>query len=186
MALVGPMNTYRSAVPPPATASAARTMRATLLPRRSAQEAMAKRAASASAPIPHGSVTSFQLISPMTPMNPRNAAFAKPKIDAMNTVDGTSRRDSSTASSFDIVLCRSILRRSARGHEASGPATHAVVDVAAFARRSPAGRRPSERASAQNAFAADFHSWRRCAISSARSSSLPVSSSSRSAGSARR
>jgi hypothetical protein len=39
---------------------------------------------------------------------------------------------------------------------------------------------------AQKAFAADFHSLRRCAMSSARSFSLPVSSNWRSAGSARR
>jgi hypothetical protein len=39
---------------------------------------------------------------------------------------------------------------------------------------------------AQNAFAADFHSRRRCAMSSARSSSLPPSSTRRSAGSARK
>ena len=39
---------------------------------------------------------------------------------------------------------------------------------------------------AQNAFAADFHSRRRCAMSSARSSSLPPSSTWRSEGSARR
>jgi hypothetical protein len=42
------------------------------------------------------------------------------------------------------------------------------------------------RGRAQNAFAADFHSRRRCAMSSARSSSLPPSSTWRSEGSARR
>ena len=39
---------------------------------------------------------------------------------------------------------------------------------------------------AQNAFAADFHSWRRSSMSWARSSSLPPSSTWRSEGSARR
>jgi hypothetical protein len=38
----------------------------------------------------------------------------------------------------------------------------------------------------QNAFATVFHSWRRCAMSWARSSSLPPSSTWRSEGSARR
>jgi catechol 2,3-dioxygenase-like lactoylglutathione lyase family enzyme len=38
----------------------------------------------------------------------------------------------------------------------------------------------------QNAFATEFHSWRRCAMSWARSSSLPPSSTWRSEGSARR
>ena len=42
------------------------------------------------------------------------------------------------------------------------------------------------RVGAQNAFAADFHSRRRCAMSWARSSSLPPSSTWRSEGSARR
>ena len=44
----------------------------------------------------------------------------------------------------------------------------------------------STRVVAQNVFAADFHSWRRCAMSWARSSSLPLSSTWRSEGSARR
>ena len=65
-------------------------MRATRLPRRSAYEAMPNSAASTSAPIPQGSVTSFQLTRPMIPMKPRNAAFAKPKSDASMTTNGSS------------------------------------------------------------------------------------------------
>jgi predicted transcriptional regulator len=53
-------------------------------------------------------------------------------------------------------------------------------------RLSPSLREKSAGNVAQNAFAADFHSRRRSAMSSARSSSLPPSSTSRSEGSARR
>ena len=50
-----------------------------------------------------------------------------------------------------------------------------------------AGRaHPARTIGSQNVFAADFHSRRRCAMSSARSSSLPPSSTSKSEGSARR
>jgi hypothetical protein len=54
--------------------------------------------------------------------------------------------------------------------------------------RGPAGIAPAftYAVGAQNAFAADFHSRRRCAMSWARSSSLPPSSTWRSEGSARR
>jgi energy-coupling factor transporter ATP-binding protein EcfA2 len=51
---------------------------------------------------------------------------------------------------------------------------------------SPASWRSRCAGGAQNAFAADFHSWSRCAMSWARSSSLPPSSTWRSEGSARR
>ena len=48
------------------------------------------------------------------------------------------------------------------------------------------GRRSQLASPTQNAFAADFHSWRRCAMSRLRSSSVPPSSTWRSEGSARR
>lgn len=54
-----------------------------------------------------------------------------------------------------------------------------------FARDDTTGIVPY-RSSRQSVFAADFHSWRRFAMSSTRCCSLPLSSTIRSAGSARR
>jgi hypothetical protein len=69
-----------------------------------------------------------------------------------------------------------------------GP-THGFSDLTRVTGRTIAaamGVSAAKRVGAQNAFAADFHSRRRCAMSSARSSSLPPSSTWRSEGSARR
>ena len=132
---------------------------------------------------------------------------ARARCDARSTVDdrgrmgpyacprrGAVQATSSSESTYRISLSRwpeAPRRPRRRSLSPQRESAGSVVRTARLDDRSRDGRSKLTRSftlrgRAQNVFAADFHSRRRCAMSWARSSSLPPSSTWRSEGSARR
>jgi Domain of unknown function DUF302 len=103
-------------------------------------------------------------------INPALGALLPCRVIIYETEDGTTR-----VAPVDTVTMLALVGRA----EFEAPTPGAFAEPSG-------GLEPPTPSGAQNAFAADFHSRRRCAMSWARSSSLPPSSTWRSEGSARR